>query len=263
MRKAFLLISILIVTSNLLFADSNNSTAEMEITAYKQASTTSNQLTSVKTTLYDGSTELQGIVNKPYTIKDETVDMLGSDYIFDKDYAFSITISSRSKNPTIVTLKLSPFVNVNDSSKTIPVTYIYSSADPNKIYYPDSSSNPASQGSTYYRYLYIPKIIFTGGSTVSVNETTLVTLTHELDLENSNYITYSRTGRFFYTYTEINRTSLESVPTSGNTIRGLSSDSDNLVTTSKFNIKVSENDYAKMAANTDYLATVTLTISAN
>ncbi len=260
MRKAFLLISILIVTSNLLFADSNNSTAEMEITAYKQASTTSNQLTSVKTTLYDGSTELQGIVNKPYTIKDETVDMLGSDYIFDKDYAFSITISSRSKNPTIVTLKLSPFVNVNDSSKTIPVTYIYSSADPNNIYYPDSSSNPASQGSTYYRYLYKPKIIFTGGSTVSVNETTLVTLTHELDLENSKYITYSKKKS---RYTEKNRTSLESVPTSGNTIRGLSSDSDNLVTTSKFNIKVSENDYAKMAANTDYLATVTLTISAN
>ncbi len=267
MKRALIItISLLLFLSSIL-ADTTSSTADLDITAYKEATSESSDYITVTVGMYDGSTA-SGIESSNFTLKDasQNIDLLGSDYALDYSYAFYIQIQSRAKADTVVTLTLSPFTSTKDSTSTVPVTYTYTHDSLTSV----ESGYVSVSGSrnNYYTYTYTPTLTFTSGSrtlssgdSMTVSSNTTATLTHSVDTSKITRKKYKK-SRGNYSLQET--TTLTSLPSSNyDYLPGFTSNSYYLTTKSYFALSMTESDFNAISANTDYLATVTLTITEN
>ena len=138
MRKILLLIISLIVLSP-LYANHATSSSSLELSGFKEGSSSSIENTTVTVTAFTSDTVI-GRGNE-YVILDDTVDNFSN---YQLANAFAITISTTSKNPVNVAITLTPFINLSDTHITVPAVYTYRPVEPTVFSAP---ANP----STYIR----------------------------------------------------------------------------------------------------------------
>ena len=220
-------------------------TTSQQISAYRYVMAAPSSYTITVTDLTTSNSEITGAGNV-YNLSDAL-------YANKEIDAFSITISSNLKASIPVTVVFSPFVNQNDPSKIVPVTYKYS-LNPTPTYVQTANSTKESSNDYSYLYRYTPSVSFSPSTQLTVNETS------SLDMEQSvSSISRTRSNKN-------NWSPYDSIPSdysnpSSATLPGLSN-TQFLETTTKFKLSITNAAYDAMSANVDYIATVQILVTA-
>lgn len=248
MRKAFTTLALSLLLLLCCFAESASSS--MEVSAFKEAPLPDIAYT---ITIKDHTQNQTGTAISGIASIFDVSSKISSNRTIDK--AFSIYVSSNLKNSISIGVKFTPLVNQDDKSITVPVTYKFSTSGLSQV---KGSTYYQKTGRNYYFARYTPSLKI-GGSTTgtySIDQNTSYTLvfnpaetiqTGTATQNNSNNVrTWS------------NATAMPS--TSGNTLPGFTGT--NAVSgTANFGLSITESDYEALRANTDYVTTVTITIS--
>lgn len=283
MRKFFFSLLFVTMACFVIFADDDNSKASssstMELSAYKEATTTNYSTLTVSLTYLPTSDSITGS-SSYYPILDgsQSIDRLGSDYSLDE--VFSIGITTSLKYNITAELTFTPFINMVDSSEEkIPATYKFYSSTANAttctsnstLAYVDVSTN--SNNPTKCKYIqFTPKLnVTTDGAALSTNGTVTanttsvpVTLTHSIattkyskNSNGSNATTYDgvpneyeSSGSLFWQSYSLKES---------DTLPGIGSKT--VSTSATFGVSITEDDYNKMVANEYYASTITVTVT--
>ena len=243
MRKSLLFAAILIVISSALCANPTSTTASMQVSAYKDQAidaTVSNTFT-IK---YFDNTAITGIVQSK-----DISDQIDAENL-SLASAFSITISSNSRNNMTMDLQFSPFVNQSnptDSDKSIPLSYAIGTTT--------TRTRGSSKVSSYY-YAYLPSLTLSKSSPVSVSKTgNTVTITYN---PTATVYRNRNSSTVMSTTTQYTGT----LPSTTGNLPGFSN-TDAIVSSVVFNLLLNSSDYENMLFFVDYVATVAITITMN
>ena len=247
MRKSLLFAAILIVISSALCANPTSTTASMQVSAYKDQAidaTVSNTFT-IK---YFDNTAITGIVQSK-----DISDQIDAENL-SLASAFSITISSNSRNNMTMDLQFSPFVNQSDptnSDKSIPLLYSIGTTTTRT-----KGSNTVRSGNTNYYYAYLPSLTLSKSSPVSVSKTgNTVTITYN---PTATVYRNRNSSTVMSTTTQYTGT----LPSTTGNLPGFSN-TDAIVSSVVFNLLLNSSDYENMLFFVDYVATVAITITMN
>lgn len=268
MRKILLLIISLIVLSP-LYADPATSSSSLELSGFKEGSSSSIENTTVTVTAFTSDTVI-GRGNE-YVILDDTVDNFSN---YQLANAFAITISTTSKNPVNVAITLTPFINLSDTHLTVPAVYTYRPVEPTVFSAPTNASTYIrinNRNRSCNNFKITPSITLKQNNS-TVNSNTAITVADETRLTLTqgvssvsyvyNKTTYTDAAvpteykkNWSSNYTVINTNTL---PPYGN--------SPTVSTTVRFDLSVdpsyfNKSSQSKILANQYYGSTVTLTIS--
>ena len=274
MKKILLIFSTLFVLLP-LFGEKATSTSTMELSAYKNGQSQSSSIENTTVTISSfRSQSITGSGNN-YVLIDQSTNEFNSNN--SRENAFTITISTSGKKKIKASIDLTPFINVNDNSKILNAVLTYHPSTPqttknttstNYLKAPNTSSY-----SQYKNFVYTPSLTLknttTGatiqsGGTITVNSTTTLELEQGIqsltatrnnsssntDTFNSIPVEYTRSGWFSYTYTEKSTTTLPP-----------SNDSPSVAASAQFDLSIDPSNLASIDANTDYVMTVTITIT--
>lgn len=246
MKKVFLILSLL--TLVLLCAFATTASDVFDVLAYKEEApeaSASGTILSVSVKSFDYS-----FVNATDSVIDISDEMVKSRTL---SRAFTVTINTNLPNEINVDLEFTPFVNSNDSSKKIGVTYTYST-DP---FVKTIGSQLADGGWAYVRVT--PDVhLKDNATTISVPAsattvtTKLIQSVAKLELKNKNYNRENYPVEWELPTKEVWWTA--------STIPGFAS-TDYYSTTSIFSLSISDADYDSMPTNVDYYAGVRLSFT--
>lgn len=246
MRKALFTLAVLL--TGLMTLAAVTATSSMRVSAYKNPEMPN--LTYQITVKDRNSSEIAGITSL-YDISDEikTNRTLSN--------AFKITIQSNLKADINVGLEFTPFINQKDTAQKMTVTYNMTAHTPK-----------ASGSSTYdnYQYRVTPSLKLYNADNSPISSIAVSSLGTAANLvmhigdrnsvERRRYRNSWYGGSWgsyhFYIYPFPNTDQL-TIPSF--------TDGDKVTATAFFNLSISNSDYNLMQANTDYLATVRLTIN--
>ena len=247
MKKILLFTAIILTVSSALAADPTSTTSSMQLSAYKDEVVDA-AVSSAFTIKYFDETEIAGIVSS----KDISSEVSEQDLSLER--AFSIAISSNSRNTMTIDLEFSPFVNQSDpsdSDKNIPISYNIAATTSRQ-----RGSNTVRSNNSNYYYAYLPSLTPSEESPVSVpKEGNTVRITY-----NPTYKTYRHTNRNTVLTTNTEYTG--SLPNTSGNLPGFS-DSDRLTSSVAFNLNLSSENYAAMLYFVEYIATVGISITMN
>ena len=277
MKKLILILSLFLILSP-LWAEPASSSSSIELSAFKNGTSSNVANTTVTITAYNSQT-VTGRGNE-FVILDESVNSFSNYQLAD---AFAITISTSSKNPVNVGIKFTPFINLSNNQKTVPAIYTYNPVTPTQTQatsdsyttYMLVSSNTRRQSRNFQ---YTPSIelksgntIIASGTSISVSEETSLTLTQSIANITFKYKQSNYNSSYPNTY---NGTSIPNEYSGGtNSSSQISSatlppngHSPTVTTTVRFTLSVDSSYFNisnedKFFANQYYASTVTLTIS--
>ncbi|MBQ3728936.1 MAG: hypothetical protein IJT86_04060 [Spirochaetales bacterium] len=264
MRKILLLIISLIVLSP-LYANPATSSSSLELSGFKEGSSSSIENTTVTVTAFTSDTVI-GRGNE-YVILDDTVDNFSN---YQLANAFAITISTTSKNPVNVAITLTPFINLSDTHLTVPAVYTYRPVEPTVFSAPTNASTYIrinNRNRSCNNFKITPSINLKQNNS-TVNSNTAITVADETRLtltQGVSSVSYKYSGTTYtdaFVPTEYNSRgtalSTTTLPPNGN--------SPTVSTTVRFDLSVdpsyfNKSSQGKILANQYYGSTVTLTIS--
>ncbi len=250
MKRTFilLLLALLIVAS--AFGDSTRENTSFRVSAYKDAELP-NLDYKITISNYESSS-ITGFTNE-YDVSSK---LTSSSLSFSN--ALVVKIVSNLKLDIPVQITFSPFVNQKNSSNTVPITYTFTKGSLEAVEADAWVSLRNYSGyNDYYYYRYTPGLILTDSSGTSVSSIstgssgTTATLTHTIaKVERKDSYNYYGSWE-----------TVDSLPAqNGNTLPGFRNQQA-LTSTGYFALSISSTDYADMAANIDYEATISLLIT--
>lgn len=240
----FLLLATMVIAS--IFGDSTTENTSFRVSAYKDAELPDLDCT-ITISNYESSS-ITGFTNE-YDVSSK---LTSSSLSFSN--ALVIIIVSNLKLDIPVQITFSPFVNQKDTSKTVPITYSFTKGSLETVEADAWVSIRNKYGyNDYYYYRYTPGLILTDSSGTSISSIstgssgTTATLTHTIaKVERIEGLSWK---------------TVDSLPAqNGNTLPGFRN-KQALTSTGYFALSISSSDYTDMAANIDYEATISLTIT--
>lgn len=253
-----------------LFCEKATSTSTMELSAYKNGQVESSSV--ANTTVTISTFRSQGIsgVGNNYVLIDENTNVFDGNN--SRENAFSITISTSGKKTIKATIELTPFINVNDNSKKLYANLKYYPSTPTTTKNTTSTNYLKASNNSYYQYknfIYTPSLSLkntSSGATISSGDTVTVNTTTTLELEQGiQSLTATRkntstTDTFNSIPTEYKKSGIRYNAQTTTTLPP-SNDSPSVVATAQFDLSINSNDLESIDANTDYIMTVTITIT--
>ncbi len=244
MKRTFIILLFTMLMLFCIFPATKTENTSFRVSAYKDAKLPDMNYT-ITISNYESSS-ITGFLNE-YDVSNK---LTSRNLSFNQ--ALVVTIKSNLSESIPVNISFSPFVNSKDSSKIVPVTYTFTKGSMQRVeandYYNYGYSN-------YRKYRFTPDMTLTNSSGSAVSSitassaNTTATLTHSIST-----IQYKSYGNNQWTTT----TTMPN--TQSGTLPGFGTNQV-LTSTGNFALSISNTDYASMAANIDYVATITLTIS--
>ncbi len=244
MKRTFTIMLYTVLILAALFAETKTGNSSFRVSAYKNSELPK---LDYKITISNyASSSITGFTNE-YDVSSK---LTSNNLSFQK--ALVVTIQSNMKLDIPVLISFSPFISQKDSSKTVPVKYTFTKDTPQAV---EAQEWIWCNGSREY-FRYTPELTLTdsSGSTVTSISTgssgATATLTHSVPKAE-----IKRTGLFSY-WDDYG--GMPNAP--GDTLPGFRGEQA-LTSTGYFKLSIDSDDYNNMAANVDYEATISLTIT--